>query len=346
MPSKARSARALAEAESLLVRRDLRAALLAFDTAERAGAAPDRCCAGRWMVWMLSGEYRSAWRESDRIRQLGESDEHRFWLGEPIAGKRVVIRSLHGYGDAVQMLRYAPRLASLAAQVIYEVAPDLLELARCFDGIADNLHAEVITWGEHAPPTPPGFDVQIEVMELPYLFRTAMPDLPVASRYLHLPQDALARAAGIIGPRGNQPRIGLVSASSDWDPLRTIPPAALDPLLRFPADWWSMDRLAGLRGDPRLRHVRDEVGDGILPLASAIANLDLVITVDTLAAHLAGALGHPAFLLLQHAADWRWMHSRDDTPWYPTVRLFRQPEPGNWDAVIAQVEAKLAVGSR
>ncbi len=349
MPSKAQSARALADAEALLTRRELRRALLAFDEAERTGAAPDRCSAGRWMVWMLCGEYRSAWRESDRIRQLAVPDPHRFWLGEPIAGRRLVVRALHGYGDAVQMLRYAPALGALASEVTYEVAPDLVELARCFNGVradteTDRPAREVITWGEDAPATPPEFDVQVEVMELPYLFRTSMPELPLAERYLRLPAEALAHAATGIGPRAGKPRVGLVSASSDWDPLRTIPAAALDGLLRVPADWWSMDREAGLRGDPRLRHVREELGDGVLALAAAIATLDLVITVDTLAAHLAGALGRPVFLLLQHAADWRWMTARDDSPWYPGMKLFRQSTPGDWDSVLTAVEEQLVSG--
>ncbi|MGI4831477.1 MAG: hypothetical protein ACRYFU_25335, partial [Janthinobacterium lividum] len=87
-----------------------------------------------------------------------------------------------------------------------------------------------------------------------------------------------------------------------------------------------------------------EFSDGVLPLAAAIATFDLIITVDTLAAHLAGARGRPAFLLLQHAADWRWMHDRDDTPWYPTLRLFRQPAPGDWASVLEAVEQQLAAG--
>lgn len=335
--SRIEAEKALSEAEALLTTRKLRAALLAFDAAERLGAEPDRCCAGRWMTWMLKGEFRAAWRESDAIRALGLPDEHRFWQGEPIAGKRVIVRSLHGYGDAVQMLRYAPALRALAASVVFEVAPDLLDLARCCAGVT-----EVITWGEDAPATPPAWDVQVEITELPYLFRTIAADLPVASGYVEVPASAVQAAAKAMGPR-NGLRVGLCSAASDWDPKRSLPPAALEELLATPGvEWWSMDRTGGLSGDARLRSVRAVCGDGLLPLAAAVSQLDLVITVDTLAAHLAGAMGRPVLLMLQYAADWRWMTERKDSPWYPGMRLFRQPEVGAWAPVLQAVGRVLA----
>ena len=237
------------------------------------------------------------------------------------------------------MLRYAPRLAALAASVVYEVPPSLLELAPYFSGID-----EVMTWGEQAPPQPPAYDVQTEIMELPYLFRTEASDLPIAARYLHLPSPLLARVAARMGPR-NLPRAGIVWAAGEWNPERSIPLACLAPLLAHPAcAFWNLQGGTARTNLTALQDATSVCGDGILALAATIAHLDLVITVDTLAAHLAGALGKRVFLLLQHAADWRWQSGRDDSPWYPTLRIFRQPTPGDWPGVVAEVCQALSNG--
>ena len=330
----------LAEAEDTLTRRDLPAALAVFDRAEAAGAEPDRCSAGRWMAHVLLGDYRSAWRESDATRRRGTPDPHRFWDGEEITGKRVIVRSLHGFGDAMQMLRFAPMLASRAQSLMIEVAPRLVELARCIGGVS-----EVITWGVEAPDTPPAWDVQCEVMELPYLFRIAAADLPVATGYVTVPEPVLEQTRVRMGPRlAGRRRIGIVWAASEWDPERSVPLALLEPLLaREDAEFWNLQHGElglSMSGVP-MRSATEICGDGLLALAATINQLDLVITVDTLAAHLAGALGRPAWLLLQHAADWRWMHGREDSPWYPTLRLFRQPAPGDWPCVIEAVQRAL-----
>lgn len=293
---------------------------------------------------MRAGDFRAAWQLSDAIRARGLPDPHRFWHGEPLARACLIVRSLHGYGDAVQMLRYAPMLQQLAASVVYEVPPALLELAPCFPGV-DN----VITWGDQAPAHPPAFDVQVEIMELPYLFRTESAGLPVATRYLHLPQALLTRTASRIGSKA-APRIGLVWAAGEWNPTRSIPVVCLAPLLALPGvEFWN---LQGGEARTQLTSLSQLIpdqtlitGPGIPALAATIAHLDLVITVDTLAAHLAGALGKPAWLLLEHTADWRWQTTRTDTPWYPTLRLFRQPTPGDWPGLIAQVRQALTEAS-
>ena len=326
----------LARAEQELGARNLACAADAISQAEVAGAHPSRCDSLRWMVAMLQGNLGAAWLLSDAIRLRGEPDPHRFWNGEELRGARVIVRCLHGLGDAVQMLRYAPRLARLAADVVYEVPPRMLELAPCFRGVD---HA--VTWGDQAPAKPTSFDVQVEVMELAYVFRTTADGLPVATDYLDLPAALLAETAGAMGAR-TLPRVGLVWAAGEWNHARSIPPASLGPLLECPRyEFWN---LQGGEARMQLRGLKDATmlcGEGVLALAATIANLDLVITVDTLAAHLAGALGRPCFLLLQHAADWRWQVNRADSPWYPSVRLFRQPSPGDWPGVIAQVTRAL-----
>jgi hypothetical protein len=329
----------LQEADRWLQERDLSGALAGFDAAEQEGADADRCSAGRWMASMLVGDYEAAWRESDAIRRRGRPDPHRFWNGERLDGKRVMVRCLHGFGDALQMLAYAPRLRERAARVIVEVNPRMVPLARCLEGID-----EVITWGEDAPLTPPDWDVQIEVMELPYLFRTVLDDLPIRTGRLHLPDALLHQAAAAMGPANGKMRVGVVWEAGEWNRERSIPLRLLTPLLtQEKLEIWSLQGGAAAyeSAGTGMVDARAICGDGLIALAATIANLDLVITVDTLAAHLAGALGKPAWVMLQHAADWRWMHGREDSPWYPSLRLLRPGRPGDWQGVVDEVSGAL-----
>ena len=283
---------------------------------------------------MLGGKFESAWTTSDALRASNAPDPHRFWNGESIRGARLIVRCLHGLGDTVQMLRYAPMLNAHAASVLFEVPPRLLPLATCFHGVK-----EAITWGEYAPDIAPPWDVQMEVMELPYLLRTKPRDLPISTRYLQLPKKETQEAVAKMGASGFL-RIGLVWAAGEWNPERSIPLAALQPLLQTKGlELWNLQGgpAAGEAEDTCMRNAESICGEGVLGLAATIANLDLVITVDTLAAHLAGALGTPAWVLLQRAADWRWMTARNDSPWYPQMRLFRQQREGEWKPVVEAV---------
>ena len=330
--SSARAAELLEEAERLLDARFVEQAWAFFLEAERAGADPDRCSAGKWQVAMLRGEFAAAWTECDAIYSRGTQGADGLWSGEPIDGKRVMVRCLHGFGDAVQMVRYAPLLAGRAAHVTWEVAPRLLPLMRCFPGVNN-----AITWTDADPE----WDMQVEVMELPYLFRTVVSDLPMAERYLTVPDEQFELVRKQLGAR-SRPRVGLVWTCGDWNPSRNVPVDALQVLTDMDVELWNLeskvspDECALLNaGDGR------ELTDGLVPLAATIANLDAVITPDTLAAHLAGALGKPAFVALQFAADWRWMLERNDTPWYRSVRLYRQPAPGDWESVVRAIKAEL-----
>jgi len=328
----------LAEAEALLAQRSEKA-LRVFYQAEVAGANVDTCAAGRWMAQMLAGNFADAWCESDAIWRRGTLDPHRFWNGQPVDGKRVIVRCLHGLGDAVQFLRYLPRLEARAASVVVEVPPALLELAPFIDGVR-----HVVTWGDRAPLEPPAWDVQLEVMELPYLFRTTLDDLPIAENYL--------RVSSCKPSRGDltssaYPRVGLVWAAGEWNTARSIPFSLVQLLIEnCGCEFWNLqgtpasDEWHCLSRSPRLQDAAD-CRTGVMNLAKTIAELDLVITVDTLAAHLAGAMGRPAWVLLGYAADWRWMTKREDSPWYPSLRLFRQPLPGDWESVIVRITEEL-----
>jgi hypothetical protein len=183
----------LKNAQALLEQRSA-CALDAFTTAEMGGAEPDKCAAGRWMAHMLRGDFSAAWRESDSIRGRGVPDPHRLWDGQPLDGRHVIIRCLHGLGDAVHFLRYVPHLRGTASDLYIEVPPSLFEFAVCFDGVD-----QVVTWGEDAPTEPVPWDSQIEVMELPYIFRTEIRDLPIAEKYVHLPPAHHNRIAQSMG---------------------------------------------------------------------------------------------------------------------------------------------------
>jgi hypothetical protein len=334
----------LTHAEALLDGRHLDPALACFDIAERRGADPNRCSAGRWMAWMLLGNFEKAWQESDAIRRRGAPDPHRFWNGESIRGKRLIVRCLHGFGDSVQFLRYVPALRHIAGRVILEVAPRFVDLARCIDG-AD----EVITWGAHAPAVSPEWDVQMEVTELPYFFRTRQRDLPMATNYIRVPQHLLRSASRALH-RDDRARVGAVWSSGEWDPSRSMPFESLKQIVSNTGfTFWNLQggkvrqQWSSLAGATNVFDATAFCADsGILPLAAFIAQLDLVITVDTLVAHLAGALGRPVWLMLQQAADWRWMANRDDSPWYPSMRIFRQAKQGDWASVANQVRHSLA----
>ena len=333
---------ALMDAEERLDQRDLVVAMEAFDAAERQGADPNRCSAGRWMVSMLRGDFASAWKESDAICRRSAPDPHRFWNGEEIRGKSLIVRCLHGFGDAVQFLRYAPALRSIAKEVIFEVAPRFVELARCFDGVV-----HVITWGEGAPRTAPEWDVQMEVTELPYFFRTQVRDLPITERYLRLPDHVVARVGNEMGSSARA-RVGVVWSAGEWNPSRGVPFDQLAPLQESAGcEFWNLQGPEAATQDLAYDGLREARGcrDSILTLAAVICELDLVITVDTLAAHLAGALGVPSWVMLQYAADWRWMAHTSLSPWYPSLRLFRQPRPGDWESVIADVQSALRAWS-
>jgi hypothetical protein len=295
---------------------------------------------------MLLGDFELAWRESDAIRRRGDPDPHRFWQGESLRDKRVMLRCLHGFGDAVQFLRYVPRLREIASKLIVEVPPRFRELAYYFDGIG-----QVTTWDDAARHTKRGWDVQIESNELPFVFRTQLSDLPMATNYLKVPMSGDRTRAAAVRFRDTL-RIGLMWTAGAWNPTRSIPLVRMRSLLEIDGcEFWNLQgspEVAGgdffpagamLREDPCCRN-------SVKALAIKISQLDLVITVDTLAAHLAGALGVPAWLMLQHAADWRWLHEVDNSPWYPSLQLFRQPEAGDWNSVICAVKDSLSNWSR
>jgi hypothetical protein len=223
------------------------------------------------------------------------------WDGTPLANRRVLIRCDHGLGDTIQFARFFPLVKAIAAECTILAQPSLLPLLQLPPGNPEAEH-----------------DVEVECMELAHVFRVTVDTIPPAP-YLHV--DPYLWSSGRFGRR-----IGIVWRAGDWDPKRSIPRETIERLFDLPYTFHSLQR-----GES------DLPADDPLSTARVMRALDLVITVDTMTAHLAGALGVPVFTLLPHEHDWRWMDGRTDSPWYPSMRLFRQPRAGDWDSVIDEV---------
>ncbi len=323
-----------------LINGSAEAALFYFQEAERLGGDPCACAAQRWDCWMLLGDFENAWRESDYIARNQVPDNQCLWDGKPFDGKRVLIRCLHGFGDAIQFIRYASLVRRVAARVIVEVPAELISLFR-----AQPYIDEVISWSDGSSKGYSDWDQQIEVMEFPRAFRTSVDTVPAEVPYLTVDDARVDRACELLRSYPG-PNVGIVWSASDWNPLRSIPLTALQPILHNRrASFFSFQhgeqraQLCGVQPGVEILDTAALCPD-ISDTAAMLMNMDLLITVDTMAAHLAGALGVAVWTLLPYQADWRWIIGRDDSPWYPTMRLFRQHSPNDWNAPVAAM-AKL-----
>jgi hypothetical protein len=311
---------------------------------ERKASGLDRARAGieapdAWFAAMRVGDFERAWEISDEVlrrrRATGATCWHwprhlQFvWSGVPLAGKRVLVRCYHGLGDTIQFIRFAARLREAAREVLVWAQPSLLSLVATADGVD-----RVLPLHDGTPEAE--YDADIEIMELPHALRIAFGSLPGPLPYLRLP--AIPRDPM---PHGDGLRVGLVWEAGGWDPRRSLPTAVVSQLAGVRGV-----RLFSLQRGPAREQAAalgatDISTESASEAAARMSQLDLIISVDTMAAHLAGALGLPVWTLLQAECDWRWMDRAEDTPWYPTMRLFRQPWPGDWDWVMDQVLAAL-----
>jgi hypothetical protein len=316
------------EAEERLRSMYLEEAVQLYEMAEREGYDADACAGGRWICHMLLGKFERAWDESDVIARRGRPDPHRFWDGRPFHGRKVLIRCLHGLGDTLQFIRYAPLIRAHARAVTVEAQPALKTIIQK-SGLADS----VITWGEQEP----SWDQQIEIVELPRIFRTTPETIPNSVPYLDMPSvPAVARYDG------TRPlRVGVVWASSTYNPARSVPILQMARLFDVEHTLFFSLQAGEERAQikPWLGRVTDLQTDAacVLTTAENLKRLDLVITVDTMMAHLAGAMARPVWTLLPFQCDWRWMTARNDSPWYPSMKLFRQTQPSDWQSVIDRV---------
>jgi hypothetical protein len=285
-----------------------------------------------WHDCARAGDLEAAWALSDRIRGRGRGrnravprHQQQIWDGEPLDGRRVLVRCYHGLGDTLQFIRYAAVVRKLAREVIVWAQPALLPVLCSVDGI-DRL----VALDDGTPRA--DYDVDVEVMELPYVFRSTLATIPATVPYISVEPASLRP--------DSRRRVGLVWRAGEWDRRRSLPFALLKPLLDLKSISWFRLQYGG-RGDERHPNLRSLDVTGIAATARWIRTLDLVITIDSMPAHLAGALGVPVWTLLPAEADWRWLERRPDSPWYPTMRLFRQPSEGDWSAVIDEVRSAL-----
>ena len=309
------------------------------------------------LLWNLSlfqlllGDFEAGWRGREArwnvpgiVSGYPKLDTP-MWIGEePVEGKTVVVCQDEGVGDVIQFARYIPMLVARGARVIVVVNEELCPLLSGLSGVS---HCLPKKQGMVVPP----FDFHIAIDSLPFAFDTRLDTIPPGNNYLPPPEEHLVQAwEQRLGPH-ERLRVGLVwsgNPSHSNDRNRSMPLRMLTGLLDVDATFVSLQKSPKPDDVATLRECKEIVDHSarltdFAETAALVSRLDLVITVDTSVAHLAGALGRPTWILLPHvASDWRWLLGREDSPWYPTVRLFRQTETREYGSVIARVRSELS----
>jgi hypothetical protein len=300
-----------------------------------------------WLMLMRAGRFTAAWEVSDRALELRRAidcsawprHEQFVWQGAPLTDRRVLVRCYHGLGDTIQFARFATRVRRTARELVMWVQPPLIPLLQTWE-CADRY----LPLHEGAPEVE--YDVDVELAELMHVLRVTESTLAIDVPFLRAA--GARRAARTSGAEpapasegGAALNVGLIWAAGEWDSRRSIPSELLAPLGAIRGIEWHL-----LQRGPASSNWHNHFGHapritGMVDEAHVISGMDLVITVDTCSAHLAGSLGVPVWTLLHHEADWRWLHDRADTPWYPTMRLIRQPSPGAWPIVIHKLAREL-----
>ena len=296
------------------------------------------------IVLLLGGDLAAGWPKYEWRRKVGAArpyEEALRWSGkEPISGKLMFVHAEQGFGDTIQFARYLPILQGMGARVVVQAgAPLCALLGSSFPDI------EVLPTGTGVPV----FEHHVSMMSLPLVLGTTLETIPARVPYLKVPGTLVKRWAAAL-PTPRRPRVGLVwsgGAAYPNDKMRSMPFALMALLLaRDDVDFISLQKeiraedLAHVERMPQLRRVGETLGD-FSDTAALLQSLDLVISVDTSVAHLAGALGRPVWILLPYVPDWRWMRAREDSPWYPSARLFRQTLPIDWQSVMQRVAQAL-----
>jgi hypothetical protein len=262
------------------------------------------------------------------------------WTGEDLAGRTLLVQAEQGYGDVFMLARYIAVLAARGAKVLLRPQTGTQGVLATCDGLAGLAEGDLVL---------PGHTLRVPILSLPRLCGTSLASVPARIPYLRVPDKIPDREAidACLAQAGARRRIGLVWAGNPEhhrDGDRSMPPEFLDLLADVPdVAWVDLQIAPGPRPAlPMLglsRHLPD-----FSATAYALAHLDGLITVDSSPAHLAGALGRPVWLALAWLPDWRWMLERRDSPWYPTMELWRQPSPGDWGAVVRAMRARLLSG--
>ena len=277
-------------------------------------------------AWELSDASLSEYRLSGAVKHTGERHLQRVWRGEDLKDRSVLVRCYHGLGDTIQFIRFAKPLRELAREVIVWRQPELLALVRQVEGVD-----RVLPLHDGSPDV--SFDVDIEVMELAHALRVT-PQL-TTRRVPYLPRAPRAM------PPSFRLSVGIVWEAGNWNPDRSVPPRLFARLL----EQGDVRLLSFQQGPARAFAATIPAEDvavaDIEMLAHRIMQLDLIICVDTMVAHLAGALGAPVWTLLHRPCDWRWPETGRDTLWYPSMKLFHQKTAGDWSGVMEEIVEEL-----
>ncbi|QXX76727.1 tetratricopeptide repeat protein [Methylovirgula sp. HY1] len=300
---------------------------------------------GLGILLLMQGDFAEGWAEYEwRLRSTerkGPRFPERPWQGESLAGKHIYVQAEQGFGDTLQFARYIPLLAQRAGKVSLRVHQQLVSLMQ------ESLPG-IDIFGDRGDPAPYACDIAL--MSLPHLFKTRYETIPADVPYLRAPAAAISGWAQRLAPLQGL-KVGLVWAGNPEhtnDMRRSLDAALLTPLLDIPGTSFvslqfgprAVDLKKLKNGEKRVLDLSRELGD-FAHTAGAVTGLDLVITIDSSTAHLAGALGKPVWVLISSVADWRWRLDREDNAWYPNMRLFRQAEGEDWSVVIGRVGAAL-----
>jgi hypothetical protein len=334
-------------ARSLLAMLRLEEAIAALDAV--IAIAPDHAKAywNKALTQLMRGNFDDGWVLRERVRAMGGIlVDRKFaqpqWRGEgPIAGRTILLHGDEGLGDTIQYLRYVGKVAQLGARVILQVDDPVQPLLSGLAGAAMCL--------PRSAGGLPDFDLHCPLSALPLAFNTRLETIPSEVPYLPAPPQPLRQVWDErLGPHDKM-RIGLVwcgNRAHGDDRQRSMPLQTMCRLLDVKARFFSLQKEPRPADRQTLRE-RPEIVDFTAHLAdfaetaAMLSCLDLVITVDTSVAHLAGALARPTWILLAHAPDYRWMLDREDSPWYPTARLFRQSASRDYEEVLERVRAEL-----
>ncbi len=321
-------------------------ALSSYQEAARLKPADTNTHWNQSLALMLLGDLREGWRfYESRLKKYDMKAEYYdgpelAWRGQTdIQGKRLFIHAEQGLGDIIQFARYLARLDVFGTEVIFQAPPSLMSVMSTL-----RTQATIISTDDSLPP----FDAYCPLMSLPYVFKTSLNSIPAETPYLFADEDKFVSCMARLGHK-RAFRVGVVwsgSARHSNDSSRSLPLKELVPLLDLPIEWHALQQeyratdLKTLEGLSSIHRHESHLHD-FSDTAALVACMDLVISVDTSVAHLAGAMNKPVWVLLPHVPDFRWLLERQDSPWYPSARLFRQQRPGDWASIVGELRNEL-----